>query len=640
MKRKISVIILTVIVLHIIAFKNKSGAADYMKLYSEKTENFKTQQIALMDCIKKSNLNSIADIEKIKIEINKARNSLKGLDFWFRYLEPVVYKKVNGPLPVEWETEVFEKFEKPYKREGTGLTLAALYIDEEAPNRDTLLDLVNSSINAMATYEADSITNELQTYHHFYLCNRLHILNLAAIYTTGFECPDTSRIIPELGGMMTEVKAMYEVFNNSFTNMALNTAYMQLYQNAISFVESQPANYSAFDHYTFIKDYVNPLYTLNQKLMKDYGVISKSFVDYSINKNATTIFDKALYDGQNAKGIFSRVQDKNALAEIDRLGKLLFYDPILSGNNQRSCASCHITNQYFTDTTRRTATAFDGKSVLARNTPSLINAGANHLIMQDGKHISLQNQTRDVMTNAIEMGSKESEILKKVLSCKEYQKGFTYLLKYTPQESEITLQHISSAITFYYDKFSHFSSPLDDAINNKSILSENAKRGFNLFMSRSQCATCHFVPQFNGIKPPYVSSEFEVLGVPADTGYTALSADKGRHEINPAVETLNAFRTGSIRNASYTSPYMHNGVFNTLNEVIEFYNHGGGAGRGLQVYNQTLSSDSLGLSSSDKFYLIQFIQALNENILFEKPPQKLPKSNMPSLNFRTVGGIY
>ncbi len=640
MKQKISIILLTIILLHIIAFKNKSSVADYVNLYSEKIENFKTQQMTLLNCIKRCNLNSVEDIEKIKNEINKTRNILKGLDFWFRYLEPVVYKKVNGPLPVEWETEVFEKFEKPYKRDGAGLTLAALYLDEEAPNRDTLLNLINASINAMATYHADSITQELQNFDHFYLCNRLHILNLAAIYTTGFECPDTSRIIPELGLMMRDVKIIYEVFNNSFENKALSKEYMQLYQSTIEFVGSQPKNYSGFDHYTFIKNYVNPLYALNQKLMLDYSVVSKSFVDYTINKNVSNIFDKALYDGQNAKGIFGRVQDKDALAEIDRLGKLLFYDPILSGNNQRSCASCHLSTQYFTDTTRRTAIAFDGKSVLARNTPSLINAGANHLIMQDGKHISLQNQTKDVMTNPVEMGSDEKVLLDKILNCKEYKKGFTNLLKFTPQETEVTLKHISSAITFYYDKFSRYKAPFDDAIGSKSIISENAKRGFNLFMSRSQCATCHFVPQFNGIKPPYVSSEFEVLGVPADTGFKALSADKGRYIINPATETLNAFRTGTIRNAAYTKPYMHNGVFNTLNEVIEFYNHGGGAGRGLGVENQTLSSDSLGLSNSDKFYLIQFIESLNENIPFEKPPQKLPKSSNGLLNNRKVGGLY
>ena len=102
-------------------------------------------------------------------------------------------------------------------------------------------------------------------------------------------------------------------------------------------------------------------------------------------------------------------------------------------------------------------------------------------------------------------------------------------------------------------------------------------------MSKAQCATCHFVPQFNGVKPPFVGSEFEVLGIPADTLYSELSKDNGRYNINPSKETFKAFRTGSLRNAGRTSPYMHNGVFKTMEQVIEFYNTGGGAGHGLKI---------------------------------------------------------
>ena len=131
-------------------------------------------------------------------------------------------------------------------------------------------------------------------------------------------------------------------------------------------------------------------------------------------------------------------------------------------------------------------------------------------------------------------------------------------------------------------------------------------------MSKAQCATCHFVPQFNGVKPPYIGSEFEVLGVPKDIAFKSLNDDKGRHGVNPADEMDHAFRTGTIRNIAYTAPYMHNGVFKTLNEVIDFYDVGGGAGKGLSVTNQTLSSDSLKLTAEEKqdlcFHLLQNLQ--------------------------------
>ncbi|RZJ86580.1 MAG: cytochrome C peroxidase, partial [Chryseobacterium sp.] len=156
------------------------------------------------------------------------------------------------------------------------------------------------------------------------------------------------------------------------------------------------------------------------------------------------------------------------------------------------------------------------------------------------------------------------------------------LLKFTPEEKNISLSHIVSAITFYYADFSNYYSPFDDAMNVNGSLPADARVGFNLFMSKAQCATCHFVPHFNGVKPPYISSEFEVLGVPADTNFSRLSDDKGRYNVNPATETMNAFRTGSIRNSEHTGPYMHNGVFKTLTQVIDFYDAGGGVGKKLK----------------------------------------------------------
>jgi cytochrome c peroxidase len=468
----------------------------------------------------------------------------------------------------------------------------------------------------------------------------LFLLNLATIYTTGFENPNTEKIIPELRFMLSDMYATYLLFNEYFPNTPLTQNYLTHYKNTIQFVNNQSQEHNEFDHFTFIKDYINPLFQINQKLIRDYQVVSKSVVDYSLNKNCNSIFSKNLYTGQNAKGIFLRVNEPSQLSEIEKIGKLLFYDPMLSANNQRSCASCHKTTEYFTDTLTATSLQFNKLDYLPRNTPSLINAPYNHLLMLDGKHISLQNQTKAVLTNPIEMAADEKELLKKILSCSDYKKAFNSFLKYTPQETEITLEHVSSAITQYYAKFSKYYSPFDNAMNENKPLTESAKKGFNIFMSKAQCATCHFAPQFNGVKPPYVGSEFEVLGVPVDTLYSQLSADKGRYEINPATETLNAFRTGSIRNAEKTKPYMHNGIFTNLNQVIDFYDAGGGAGHGLFVPNQTLSADSLHLTKEDKKHLLAFIHSLTEDIEFENAPEKLPLSKYKNLNARKVTGDY
>jgi cytochrome c peroxidase len=137
-----------------------------------------------------------------------------------------------------------------------------------------------------------------------------------------------------------------------------------------------------------------------------------------------------------------------------------------------------------------------------------------------------------------------------------------------------------------------------------------------------------------------VSSEFEVLGVPKDSTFKLLSSDRGRDGINPAVETKNAFRTGTLRNAEKTKPYMHNGSLGTLSQVIDFYDGGGGSGKGLHVSNQTLSGDSLHLNKTDKKNLLAFIGSLNEKVEFEEAPEKLPVSKNKLLNKRKVGGEY
>jgi cytochrome c peroxidase len=621
------------------SFNEKRNNA-YNNLYSGLIGEFKSKQSSLENTITGTDFSSEENIKSIRKEIEATRLKLKNIDFWLRYFEPNAYRKINGPLPVEWENEVFEKFEPPYRREGAGLSLAEISLGQKPLIKDSILELIKKSRNAIKTFEADSITRQLNSYSHFFLANRLFLLNLAAIYTTGFDCPDSNQVVPELQSMLRGIGVIYDSYNQNFPETQLTKDYLDIYEKTISFVNLQPVAFSAFDRFDFIKDYVNPLFALNQKFINDYNVTSINFNDYTLNNDAKSIFDKSLYASQSIKGLYSMVEDEKTLSEIRYIGKLLFYDPILSGNNLRSCASCHKPTQYFTDTTTRTALQFDRQQRLQRNAPTLINSVYNHLIMLDGKHISLQAQGKDVITNPTEMNSNEKELLKKVLSCKEYKDAFKEFLKLTPEEKEIMLNHIVSAITYYDGSYSRFYSPFDDAMNRKAQVSDEVKKGFNLFMSRAKCATCHFVPNFNGVKPPYVGSEFEVLGTPQDAGFKELSSDKGRYMINKAPETLHAFRTGSIRNAEFTGPYMHNGVFKTLEEVIDFYDDGGGQGKKLAVNNQTLPGDSLKLSSLEKKELLAFIHSLNEEIIFEEPPVALPISNNKALNNRKVGGDY
>ncbi len=617
----------------VVAFRYASIDNAYPTVYMSYSKGFEQSIEALTNYQNNKDFNN----DTFRHLIHNARIQVKKLDFWWRYIDPIQYKLINGPLPVEWETEVFEKYEKPYKRIGGGLTLSEIALDDS--NSLEAMQYIKSIEQAYAHLKLDSVRAVLSTPDHFAFCNRLFLLNLASIYTTGFECPNSDRILPELEDMMLAVSTIYDAYENDHSEYQLGQQYRLLYQEAITFVK-ETKTYEEFDHFKWLSEYINPLYALNAQFILQHRFSSRSMMDYTINKQATSIFQKDLYYGQNTKGIFLRVTDTTQLNIISDLGKMLFYDPILSGNNQRSCASCHLPEQGFTDTSNATALKFNYQGRLKRNAPSLLNAEYNHLVMQDGNHITLQGQALAVITNPEEMGLEKQLILKKVLSIKHYKNTLKALAELTPQSNQPSIDHIVSALTFYYSKFNNNRSQFDLALEKKSSISQQALNGFNLFMSKAQCATCHFTPHFNGVKPPYVGSEFEVLGTPDNLQYTAFGKDSGRYLVNPANETMHAFRTGTLKNISKTAPYMHNGIFKTLEEVIDFYNKGGGAGRGLPVHNQTLSSDELHLSPSEVSDIIVFLKTLDEDYIVEKRPAQLPKSKVAEYNKRQVGGTY
>jgi cytochrome c peroxidase len=134
-------------------------------------------------------------------------------------------------------------------------------------------------------------------------------------------------------------------------------------------------------------------------------------------------------------------------------------------------------------------------------------------------------------------------------------------------------------------------------------------------MGKAKCGTCHFFPIFNGTLPPWYSkSESEIIGVPSTTAWknARIDPDRGRYEINKMNELLYAFKTPTVRNTAITAPYMHNGVYKSLNEVILFYQRGGGTGIGITLPNQSLPFDTLVLSADDKDALLAFLNTLSD----------------------------
>jgi cytochrome c peroxidase len=173
---------------------------------------------------------------------------------------------------------------------------------------------------------------------------------------------------------------------------------------------------------------------------------------------------------------------------------------------------------------------------------------------------------------------------------------------------------IQNAIASYVRSLNSFDSRFDEYMRGKkNSLSNQEIEGMNLFMGKAKCASCHFTPLFNGTVPPgYSKTEHEVIGTPNEVSGKSLSTDLGRYIYNKMPQLKGAFKTPTVRNAAVTAPYMHNGVFKTLEEVVSFYNKGGGQGLGYEVENQTLPFDELKLNKKEEAALVAFMKTLTD----------------------------
>jgi cytochrome c peroxidase len=178
---------------------------------------------------------------------------------------------------------------------------------------------------------------------------------------------------------------------------------------------------------------------------------------------------------------------------------------------------------------------------------------------------------------------------------------------------------VSVALAAYVRSLTALDAPFDRAIRgDRAAIGADAKRGFNLFMGKARCGTCHFAPLFGGTMPPdYIKSELEIIGVPASPGTTRprLDADVGRERVDGFKAHRGAFRVPSLRNVALTAPYMHNGGYPSLDDVIDFYDRGGGAGIGEVLPAQTLSTRPLHLSRDERRDLVSFLNTLTDTVV-------------------------
>lgn len=282
------------------------------------------------------------------------------------------------------------------------------------------------------------------------------------------------------------------------------------------------------------------------------------------------------------------------------LGKQLFFDPRLSGSNWISCGTCHNPALGWSDGLK-TAIG-NGQKVLGRNTPTIINAAFNSHQFWDGRAKTLEEQAVGPIQAAGEMNQNLDELVTELKAIPGYVASFN---KAYPKEG-ITGKSIGKAIASFERTIISRESAFDRWVaGDKNALTKAQLNGFKVFEGKGHCATCH--SGFN-----FTDNNFYNIGIKA-------SNDAGRFNVSKDKKMLGAMKTPTLRDVSLSGPYMHNGQFNTLEQVVEHYDRGGDKEEGLSDMITTL-----GLSKQEKKDLVAFLESLTgepQNVIIPRLPK-------------------
>jgi cytochrome c peroxidase len=284
------------------------------------------------------------------------------------------------------------------------------------------------------------------------------------------------------------------------------------------------------------------------------------------------------------------------------LGKQLFFDPILSKTKKISCASCHKEEFAFADNSAVSLGVRNQKGV--RNTPSAMNMSLQAAFFWDGRANTLEKQALMPIENPLEMDLPIKTAVWRLNNSPSYVAAFKTVFKEAPNAHSL-----AKALADFERTLETSDSALDDWLlnDNENAVSASAKRGYSLFNGKkANCVQCHFGPDFNNV-------EFRSIGL--FDGKTLI--DSGRAAITKNKADIGKFKIGALRNVAITAPYMHNGMFKTLRQVIDYYNDPD------KVVPHSIGRDSLlakpiNLTEQEKTDLENFMIALTDKRFLSK----------------------
>lgn len=527
----------------------------------------------------------------------KLRITYKKMEWAVEYFLPTSARLINGPAIPEIEAAENMVIEP----EGLQV-LEELVYTYQPENKAEVIRQLKKLLSNSGTVETHFTTISIDRAQVFDAI-RQQIFRITSLGIAGFDTPISASHLEEMPVTLESIGKTLSMISKNNSNVALEKIINKI--TAAKVFLKNNSNPQTFDYARFLPEYLNQISALlldfkSAEKIKDIGVVR------ALKKDTSSFFALNAFDVD----AFVPGEKYQFSAEKANLGKKLFNDPQLSKGNGRSCASCHHSDKAFSDGKQKSLSLEGGE--LSRNTPSLSYSAFQHGQFWDMRREDLEGQTADVITNKDEMHGNLKNIAAKINKNTNYVKEFTNVFG----GKSVDVWQIQNALASYIRSLPQFNSDFDEFMRgNPKAITDRQKEGFNLFIGKARCASCHFIPLFNGTVPPdFNKTEQEILGIAADFHNKKLDKDKGKGKFSSQIAFLqNSFKTPTIRNIEKTAPYMHNGGYQTLEQVMDFYNKGGGKGFGFKVDNQTLPVNELKLSNKETASIIDFMRSLNDH---------------------------
>ncbi|MBU2996157.1 cytochrome-c peroxidase [Cellulophaga baltica] len=525
------------------------------------------------------------------------RLSFKKAEPYISYLKPSVGHRINGPaLPILAEDT--GKILMPY---GLQKIEESIFEGEGEKVYQEELRITKGLLQNLQKYIVKRPLNE----QRFFIATHEQLLRVVSHGISGFDTPVSHFGINESAVSLNSLKEVYKLSIQSvvFTkNKELDVDFINTIDKAVAYIRNNP-DFDTFDRYTFIRDYFNPI-TRNWVAVRKETGIWEGADNKVFNFDAPTFFETNTFNVNHFLPVVNKKQLKDQIA----LGKKLYKDKNLSLSKKMACITCHDPNKGYADGLKQNLD--NSGNPLQRNSPTLLNAIYQKAFFWDGRSPTLDDQISAVFSNTLEFDSKVHSFSTEILKDSSYVKIFKDVYGKIPTKNIEIIRAISS----YVATLQSFNSKFDRNIRAEiDTYTQEEKDGMNLFMGKALCATCHFMPLTNGTVPPFFDeTEKEVIGVAKTSNNKEIDTDTGFYFMYEEPLHKGMFKTPTVRNVALTAPYMHNGAYNTLEQVIDFYNKGGGGGLGFDVPHQTLPFDELSLTVKEQESLVAFMKTLTD----------------------------